>query len=161
RQFEGMRMREIGETLGRHPIDVLCDITVADKLLTEIHTGQFHATLEGLKELVDYEYLIPGLSDGGAHLKTLSAGLYGTEYIVQYVRRHGWPSLEQAHWRLSGLPAYCAGFTDRGTLREGQAADILVYDLDELGYGDPEFVHDLPAGQLRTVIAAHGYSYIL
>lgn len=161
KRFEGRSFGEIGEELGLHPVDVLCDVTIADALRTEVHTGQFNASLEGLKELVDYEYLIPGLSDGGAHLKTLSAGMYGTEYIVEYVRKHAWTSLERAHWRLSALPAHCAGFTDRGILREGAAADIIVYDYDALAYGDPQFAHDLPAEQLRTVIGASGYRYIL
>ncbi|GCD94490.1 N-acyl-D-amino-acid deacylase family protein [Embleya hyalina] len=159
--YEGLSFKEIGARLDRHPVDVLCDVTIADGLTTQVHTGQFNATLEGLKELVDYEYLLPGLSDGGAHLKTLSAGMYGTEYIVEYVRKHAWTSLEQAHWRLSGLPARCAGFTDRGVLDVGAAADIIVYDYDELAYGDPQFVHDLPGGQLRTVIDAKGYRHIL
>ena len=70
-------------------------------------------------------------------------------------------TLEQAHWRLSGLPAHCAGFRDRGTLVEGAAADIIVYDMDRLSYGDTEFVHDLPAGQMRAIVRAEGYRWVL
>ena len=46
-------------------------------------------------------------------------------------------------------------------LSEGAAADILVYDYATLGYGDTEFVHDLPAGQMRTISRATGYRYTL
>jgi len=140
---------------------VLCDAAIDDGLEAVFETQQFQASLDGLKELIDDPYLIPGLSDGGAHLSFLTSGCYGTEYIARYVRDHGFTTLEQAHWRLSGLPAHCAGFRDRGTLREGAAADIIVYDFDTLDYLDTEFVNDLPAGQMRSISRAKGYHYIL
>jgi N-acyl-D-aspartate/D-glutamate deacylase len=159
--YAGMPLGEIAEKLGCRAVDVMCDASIDDQLHAVFSTQQFQASLEGLKELVDDPYLIPGLSDGGAHLSFLTSGCYGTEYIARYVRDHGFTTLEQAHWRLSGLPAHCAGFTDRGTLREGAAADIIVYDLDTLDYLDTEFVHDLPAGQMRSISRATGYRHTL
>ena len=41
-------------------------------------------------------------------------------------------TLEDAHFKLSYMPAHCGGFKDRGVIREGAPADILVYDLDKL-----------------------------
>ena len=105
--------------------------------------------------------MIPGLSDGGAHLKYLAAGSYATEYISQYVREHGFSTLEDAHWRLSALPAFCAGFRDRGTLREGAAADVIVYDYEKLDYEFPTFRHDLPGDEYRIASAGTGYRYVL
>ena len=77
-------------------------------------------------------YVIPGVSDGGAHTRFLTAGRYPTETILRAVRDNPILSLEEVHWKLSTLPAYCAGFKDRGTLEEGKAADIVVYDLERL-----------------------------
>ena len=159
--FAGMRLADIGAALGCSAVDVLCDAAMEDDLDTVFATQQFQASLEGLKELVDDPYLIPGLSDGGAHLSFLTSGCYGTEYIARYVRDHAFTTLEQAHWRLSGLPAHCAGFGDRGVLRAGMAADIIVYDFDSLDYLDTEFVNDLPAGQMRSISRATGYRYTL
>jgi len=159
--FAGMRLGDIAEQLGCRAVDVLCDASIDDRLGAIFETQQFQASPDALKELVDEPYLIPGLSDGGAHLSFLTSGCYGTEYIARFVRDETITTLEQAHWRLSGLPAHCAGFRDRGVLSEGAAADILVYDYATLGYGDTEFVHDLPAGQMRTISRATGYRYTL
>jgi N-acyl-D-aspartate/D-glutamate deacylase len=161
KQFERSRLGDIAAKLGKHVVDVVCDIVAADELRTIFQTRQFDTTLEGVKELIDNPYIIPGLSDGGAHLKYLTAGSYGTEYISKFVREHKFTTLEEAHWRLSALPAFCAGFRDRGTLREGAAADILVYDYDKLTYTFPEFVADLPGGEYRITNKGEGYRYVL
>ena len=157
----GKSIREIAEAQGKHPVDAICDIVVADGLKTVFAAAQFDINLEGLKQLIDNPFVIPGLSDGGAHLKYLAAGSYATEYISKYVREHEFSSLEDAHWRLSALPAYCAGFQDRGVLREGAAADIIVYDYEKLDYEFPTFRHDLPGDEYRVASAGTGYRYVL
>ena len=48
------------------------------------------------------------------------------------MREMAWLTLEDAHWRLSAYPAFCAGFTNRGVIRVGAAADIVVYDYKNL-----------------------------
>jgi len=154
-------LAEIAEAEGKHVVDAICDIVVADQLDTIFQVSQFDMTLEGIKHLIDNPYIIPGLSDGGAHLKYLAAGSYATEYISRYVRDHAFTSLEEAHWRLSALPAFCAGFRDRGVLREGAAADIVVYDYERLDYEFPNFRHDLPGDEYRIASAGTGYRYVL
>jgi N-acyl-D-aspartate/D-glutamate deacylase len=59
------------------------------------------------------------------------------------------------------LPAHAAQFKDRGTLREGLAADIVVYDLDNLKALPIEIAYDLPAGEWRRVQKAQGYRWIM
>ena len=70
-------------------------------------------------------------------------------------------SLEKAHYKLSGLPAWIAGFTDRGILREGYAADIIVYDMDKLGlqYSSPVYATDFPGEERRLIQKAKGIRY--
>jgi N-acyl-D-amino-acid deacylase len=70
-------------------------------------------------------------------------------------------SLEEAHFRLSGLPAWAAGFKDRGTLREGMAADVVVYDLNKLNALPEEILHDVPANEWRRVQRCEGYRWIM
>jgi N-acyl-D-aspartate/D-glutamate deacylase len=160
-RFIGMTTGKIAEALGVHPVDAICELVVADELATAFAVSQFDINLAGIKQLIDNPYVIPGLSDGGAHLKYLAAGSYATEYISRYVREHAFSTLEDAHWRLSALPAYCAGFRDRGVLREGAAADIIVYDLERLDYEFPTFRRDLPGDEYRIASAGTGYRWVL
>jgi N-acyl-D-amino-acid deacylase len=110
---------------------------------------------------VQYPYMLFGVSDGGAHTKFLTAGRYPTETLAEQVRDHGWITYEDAHRRLSGLPAQLAGFRDRGTLRVGGPADVVVYDPEGLAIGPNEVVHDLPGGEWRRVQRARGYRAVL
>ena len=148
----------VAQKTGKHPVD---DIVVEDKLKTEFFSMPPNTRTELLKEIVDNPYILFGVSDGGAHTKFLTAGRYPTETLVKIVREHGMLSLEDAHWRLSALPAQLAGCNDRGTIKVGLPADIIVYDYENLEIMDIEVVHDLPGGEWRRVQRAKGYRYIL
>ena len=104
---------------------------------------------------------IPGVSDGGAHTKFVTTGRYPTDLLSYWVREHQIMSLEEAHWRLSGLAAQAAGLKGRGWLAEGLAADIVVYDLDALETLPQHRVWDYPAGEWRLIQKAAGYNYII
>jgi N-acyl-D-aspartate/D-glutamate deacylase len=94
-------------------------------------------------------------------MKFITLGRYPTEFLSHLVRDNGLMDLEQAHWRLSAYPALAAGFGDRGFLREGAPADILVYDLDALEILPSERLYDFPAGDWRLACKASGYRYTL
>ena len=72
-------------------------------------------------------------------------------------------SLEKAHYKISGLPAFFAGFTDRGMLREGMAAGIIIYDLDKLGlqYDSAVYDNDFPGGEHRFIQKPTGLRYTI
>jgi N-acyl-D-aspartate/D-glutamate deacylase len=160
-RWVGKSIQEIADATGKHVVDAICDIVVADDLRTIFSAAQFDINMDGLRQLIGNPFVIPGLSDGGAHLKYLAAGSYGTEYIARYVRDTPLTTLEEAHWRLSALPAHCAGFQDRGVLREGAAADIIVYDYEKLDYEFPTFRHDLPGDEYRITSNGTGYRFVL
>jgi N-acyl-D-amino-acid deacylase len=159
--LEGLTLRKAAAQTGKHPVDVMLDLSVSEDLKTEFFAPAINQNMELMKELIEYPYLTFGVSDGGAHTKFLTAGRYPTEGIVKYCRENKWLSLEDIHWRLSALPAFCAGFKDRGFLREGAPADIVVYDFDKLNVLPIEIVHDLPGDEWRRVQRAEGYKWII
>ena len=149
------------EKMGVHPVDAMLDVAVADGLETNFFAMPPNNSIEYLGEIVDNPHVLFGVSDGGAHTKFLTTGRYPTETLIKVVREHEMIPLEEAHWRLSALPAMLAGFRDRGVLREGAPADMIIYDFENLAIEPVELVHDLPGGEWRRVQRASGYRYVV
>ena len=164
-KYLGRTLGEIAKSEGKHHIDAMLDIGVAGGLKVLYKTADIGSTdAKKVGELVRNQHVIPGLSDGGAHTRFFTGGSFTTEILTWLVRETGELTLEQAHFRLSYLPAQAAGFTDRGFLREGAPADILVYDfanLKRVPEMDYEIAHDFPANEWRRVQRAEGYRWIM
>ncbi len=164
-QYVGRKISDIAESEGKDPVDVMLDIAIAGDLKVEFKGGD--ATSSNAKmvgELMRDPYVIAGISDGGAHTKFFTGGSYTTDLLTWLVRDTGELSLEEAHYHLSFLPAQAAGLLDRGYLRVGAPADIVVYDLANLKRTpewDYEIAHDFPAGEWRRVQRAEGYRWTL
>ena len=163
--YVGRKVGEIAGEEGKHPSDAMLDIAITGGLQVEFRTGlatSGDADLVG--PLMSDPYVIAGVSDGGAHTKLFTGGSYTTDFLTWLVRDTGKISLEEAHFHLSYLPAQAAGFLDRGFLREGAPADVVVYDLARLKR-TPEWefetVHDFPAGEWRRIQRSEGYRWTI
>lgn len=161
KKWENLTVGEVAASRGVDPVDAMLDIVVADELRTLFFANPTSKSLEFLQEIVDDPYVLFGVSDGGAHTKFLTAGRYPTETLTKMVRDNEMLSLEEAHWRLSTLPAMLAGFQGRGTLVPGAPADIVVYDFDNLEVTPSVVAHDLPGGEWRRIQRANGYRWVL
>ena len=159
--YEGMTVEAIAEKEGKHIIDALLDLAVADDLKTEFLAENFRDNPEYAAEVLHSPHVIAGLSDGGAHVKFLTFGAFPTDLLSWLVRDEKVLTLEEAHYKLSYLPAHFGGFRDRGFLREGAPADIVVYDLDKLKLLPTEVAEDQPGGEWRRIQRAEGYRWTL
>jgi N-acyl-D-aspartate/D-glutamate deacylase len=163
--YVGRKVGEIAAEEGKHPTEAMLDIAVAGNLAVEFRTGPATSgDAELVGPLMSDPYVIAGVSDGGAHTKFFTGGSYTTDFLTWLVRDAGKVSLEEAHYHLSYLPAQAAGFLDRGFLREGAPADIVVYDLAALKR-TPEWefetVYDFPANEWRRIQRAEGYRWTI
>lgn len=163
--YHGLTVGAIAEAEGKHPVDAMLDIGLAGDLKTLFRTEDVGSTdPRKVGELARDQHVIPGISDGGAHTKFFTGGSFTTDMITWLVREHNEMTLEDAHFHLSYLPAQAAGFTDRGVLREGAPADIVIYDylnLKRVPELDYEIAHDFPANEWRRVQRAEGYRWIM
>ena len=157
----GFSIAELAAKSGAHPIDAMLDLALADDLRTRFVTPPQQIDMAAMREVVNSAFALPGVSDGGAHMKFVTLGRYPTEFLSLLVRDHQLMDLEQAHWRLSAYPALAAGIRDRGFLREGAPADVLVYDLERLRVLPTERLHDFPAGDWRIACKADGYRFVI
>jgi N-acyl-D-amino-acid deacylase len=160
-KWQEWQIRDIAEQLGKHPVDTLLDLACADDLKTVFFSVSPTNTLDGYREVMTDPSVLPGVSDGGAHVRFLTAGRYPTETIIRAARGSDVMSLEEVHAKLSAMPAYVAGFRDRGTIEVGKAADIVVYDYENLEVLPVEKLEDQPGGEWRRVQRAKGYRFIL
>ena len=164
-KYVGKSLGQIGAEMGKHPIEVMLDLSIATNLKAEFLGPNRGINADYMAEIInDSPFTFPGVSDGGAHTKFFTGGAFTTDFLRWLVRDEQKITLEEAHYRLSALPAHAAGFKNRGTLREGAHADVVVYDLKGLDV-DPdwvgEVVHDFPGGEWRRVQRAYGYRSII
>jgi N-acyl-D-aspartate/D-glutamate deacylase len=143
------------------PIDLMLDMCQADQGRTLLQSPALNDDETLVPELVTSPFSLWGVSDGGAHQKFLTAGAFTTDGIIKWVREQEIVSLEEAHYRMSTLPAHCAGFKHRGKLIEGAPADVVVYDYENLTLLPDEVAYDLPGGDWRRIQKAEGYRYTI
>jgi N-acyl-D-aspartate/D-glutamate deacylase len=162
KKYENKTVGEIARDQKKHVVDAMLDLACADGLNTEFYTPPLNVSNDYMKEMVTSPGMaIFGVSDGGAHTKFFSGGRYTTEALIRMGRDNEILPLEELHFRLSAHPAMCAGFKNRGTLVEGNWADVVVYDLNKLAVKPLEIVHDFPGGEWRRVQRSEGYSAML
>jgi N-acyl-D-aspartate/D-glutamate deacylase len=160
-KYQDRTVRDIAQAENKHVIDALLDVSAADDWKTQWLTPTRNQNPEYCKEMLSHR-TVAGFSDGGAHTKFQNLGSFPTDLLIWMVRDTGMITLEQAHYHLSYMPAWVAGFKDRGCLREGMAADILVYDLEKLAIKEPEVVYDVPPNNgSRLVQRPEGYRWIM
>ncbi len=167
-RIEGLLGRQVGDLaqeLGCTVTDVLLDLSIESEFKCEFKGQSIDIDPELVREILQSPYAVPGISDGGAHCQFIVQGAYPTDLLEWAVREHGLITYEQAHYGLSRLPAHMAGFSDRGVLREGGPADIVVYDPETIAraprWDQAERTYDWPANGWRWTQRAHGLHYTM
>ncbi|HEU5194944.1 MAG TPA: amidohydrolase family protein [Methylomirabilota bacterium] len=163
RALEGRKLAEIGAAQGKHASDVMLDLALDERLETEfqLQTRPPEADVE-LADFVKTGHALPSQSDAGAHLNTNFCTAGESSYVLgTWVRDRGLLSLEDAIRRYTFQPARIMGLRDRGLVREGLAADLMVFDLDRIGVKDDEVTRDGPGGTPRRVQGAEGVDWVV
>jgi N-acyl-D-aspartate/D-glutamate deacylase len=163
RPLEGRRLVDLADEQGKHVADAMLDLAVEERLETEFQLQT--RPPEGdvaLAEFVKTGHALPSQSDAGAHLNTNFCTAGESSYVLgEWVRQRQLLTLEDAICRFTFQPARIMGLRDRGLVREGMAADLMVFDLSRIGVKDDEVSHDGPNGSPRRVQGAHGVDYVI
>ncbi|MET0501051.1 MAG: amidohydrolase family protein [Candidatus Binatia bacterium] len=159
RELGGKRLGEIAAMQGKEPLDAFLDLAVQEKLNTVFGFCHRNTDRSSVGEILNSPYTVVGLSDGGAHVQYHSEVGYSTRLLGYWVREQGVMSLEQAVRRLTFDSATAYGIYDRGLLRPGLAADVVVFDPNTVQPRRQDVVHDFPHNGWRMRVLADGIHY--
>ena len=154
--FEGKTVGEIAKMQGKGVIDAFLDLVVEENLDTEFLHGEINVDEAAMTQILTYPNAIIGLSDGGAHVQFQSGFGFSTRLLSEWVREKQAMTLEQAVRRLTFDSASIFGLYDRGLLRPGMVADIVIFDPHTVRPLPLEVVHDFPTGAKRIKEPAEG-----
>ena len=148
-ELVGRRVTDLARERGCAPLDVMCELAVAEDLETRFRAYIANDDVEEVGKLLTHEHVVLGLSDAGAHVDQLCDAPLPTDLLGTWVRDRQVMPLERAVRKLTGEPADIFGFMRRGYLREGNWADVCVFDAGTVGTGPLRRVRDFPAGGER------------
>lgn len=144
--FVGRRLTDIAAETSADPFDTLLDLALAEPdLMLRVKAMLANDDPDGVATLLTTQGCTLGLSDAGAHIGQLCDAVLPTDLLGTWVRERGVLDLEQAIHKLTKVQADLFGFTDRGELRPGAFADIVVFDPDSIAPGPIRRVRDFPA----------------
>jgi N-acyl-D-amino-acid deacylase len=148
----------------RDPFDTLLDVALDEPSLKDIRVRAVLANddEDGVRTLLQEDGCTLGLSDAGAHVSQLCDAPLATDLLANWVRDKGVLSVEEAVHKLTQVQAELFGFAGRGVLRDGYAADVVVFDPDTVAPGPLRRVNDFPAGAERlTADQPEGMRHLL
>jgi dihydroorotase/N-acyl-D-amino-acid deacylase len=152
RKFQGKRLTEVAQAMNKDPMDALFDLLIEDNAFTE-------CAVFGMSEPdVVLALQQPWVSVDNDSSGTSPEGILGEEHphpraygtfpriLRKYVREEKKLTLEDAIRKFSALPAQRMRLIDRGVLKKGMWADVVVFDpetvRDSATFDDPNRLSD-------------------
>jgi N-acyl-D-aspartate/D-glutamate deacylase len=161
--LKGRTIADVGHERGTGPFETLVDIAIADELRTVLWPSPTDDDPESWQlraESWQSEDVVLGGSDAGAHLDRQFAASYPTEFLADCLRGRQLVSLEEAVRLMTTVPASLFGLRDRGQIRPGAYADVVVFDPTTIGAGSVTLVADLPGRAKRLTSPALGMNHV-
>ena len=156
RELEGRSIAALAREAGKDPLDAMLDLALAENLDTVFSALLLNSDEKAVARLLGDPNALVSLSDAGAHLTFFNDAGYGLHLLGHWTRERRALTLEQAAWRLTGQPAALYGIKERGVLRAGYHADLLLFDPRSVERTPNRRVFDLPAGASRLTCDAKG-----
>jgi len=162
--LKGRIVRDVANERGMSSFGTLLDIVIADELKTILWPTPQDDDAESWRmraELWQDSRAMIGGSDAGAHLDRMCGAPYPTRWLADCIRGRKLVPVEFAVKMMTSQPAKLFGLVDRGELREGACADVVVFNPDEIGSEDAMLVTDLPGNSSRLTAGSFGVKRVL
>jgi len=147
---------ELARERGIDPVELMIDVALESDFKRCFLQPIANEIPQQVLELMQHPRSLVTFSDAGAHVSQISDCSIQTHLLGHWVRREQAISLEEGVRMISYEPATAFGFGDRGLVREGLVADLVVFDPETIAPELPEIHHDLPGGARRLTQKATG-----
>jgi N-acyl-D-aspartate/D-glutamate deacylase len=155
-ELEQRSIAELAAAAGRDPLDFLLDTALEEDLDTVFSALLLNSDEQAVARMLKHPCSLVSLSDAGAHLTFFNDAGFGLHLLGHWVRSRGELTLAEAVRRLTGQPAALFGVRQRGALKPGHHADLLLFDPSAVDRGPRRRVFDLPGGHPRLTTGALG-----
>ena len=156
KDFEQKSVGALARALGKDPLDAMLDLALEEELRTVFSALLLNSDEAAVGRMLKHPNALVSLSDAGAHLTFFNDAAFGLHLLGHWVRELGVLTLADAARRLTSHPAHIFGIRERGVLKAGYHADLLLFDPASVNRGPKTRVYDLPAGQPRLFAQALG-----
>ena len=155
-RYEQRTIADLARLEDRDPLDVMLDLAVEEDLQTVFTAQLLNSDEDAVGRMLNHPHSIVSLSDAGAHLTFFNDAGFGLHLMGHWARELGVMPMNEAVRRLTSQPAQVFGMRGRGVVREGYAADLLLFDPETVARGPKHRVSDLPGGAPRLTTDAVG-----
>jgi len=152
-ELDGVPLPQLAQ--GRDPLDWFCERPLDQQMIAKL----FQNDDAGVAPLLQHEAGVLALSDAGAHLIYFCDAGFGLHFLAHWVRETRTFTMAEGVRRLTADPAKKYRIPDRGEIRPGAFADLLLFDPESVGLSNLRRVRDMPGGGARMIrepLGVHG-----
>ena len=151
-------MVDVAARRGVHPAEAMIDIALERDFDVFFRQPLANEDQDHVLQMMKHPRSVVTFSDSGAHVAQIMDSSLQTHLLSHWVRDKQEFTLEEAVRLITYDTATAWGLHDRGLIREGMNADLVVFDPDTIAQDMPELINDLPAGAPRLKQTATGIS---
>ncbi len=148
-------IEEIARERGQHPVEVMIDLSLADDNQVYVQP-LINESPEDIQGMLGHDSTLATFSDSGAHVCQEMGSSLQTHFLNYWVRKRGAFTLEHAVRKMTRDNAQAWEMRDRGEVKAGYRADLVLFDADRVRPQLPTIESDLPGGARRLVQKAEG-----
>jgi len=148
-------VEELARERGQHPVEVMIDLSLANE--NQVYVQPLvNESLEDVLGILKHDRTLATFSDSGAHVAQEMGSSLQTHLLSYWVRKRRAFTLEEAVKKITRDNAVAWELDDRGLVREGYRADLVLFEEDRIRPTVPTVERDLPGGARRLVQKAEG-----
>ena len=154
-------MTEIAAERGVSPVEAMIDLALENDFDCFFRQPLANEDQDAVLEMMKHPRSVVTFSDSGAHVAQIMDSSLQTHLLSHWVREREAFTLEQAVRMITHDTAVAWGLYDRGMVRVGLNADLVVFDPDTVTQNMPVLVNDLPAGAQRLKQTSEGIAWTI